>query len=378
LDDALTLLDAATERARANGDEAFAVQLEAEAADVAGHLAQAEGRPYKDAIARARKALANLREVGDRRRFAQSVDSLYGMITLDFPREALVLATEAAEISRSLGDDLAYGRAVYRICDAALDLNDVETFEHWRSELETLRVPAMQRAEADLLLTTYTTLRSGVLEGSTRQFRQVAGRMQTLGEHQPVTATGAIVCSALWQGHVDEARETLSAPLGIPPNVSALFNLIATALAGPEWPADTDAGTSGTLSYPIRALIHYLRGEREAGDQLLVDRYEERIAAAGHAFQRFTPFYPGPLASALGPPSTHPDVDWLCQWIFEPSLPGLWPVNRAISAVVLGERGHALASQLASQAIDIVASTKPDAAVAAWITERARALIRTT
>jgi hypothetical protein len=203
--------------------------------------------------------------------------------------------------------------------------------------------------------------------------------MQALGEASPIVAVAATVCSALWQGHVGDARAILESGAAehLPAAYLALFDLIAQALSGPPWPLDLMPETTGTLTYPIRALVHYLRGETEAGDHLLSERYADRVAAAGHAFQRFTPFYPGPLVSALGPAGTEPDLDWLCNWVFDPPLPGLWPVNRAMSAVLLGERGHPMASQLASRAIQIVTATQPDVAVATWITERARTVIRT-
>src|SRR5262249_28040721 len=145
------LLDASAESSRASGDEPMAARLSAQAADVAANLAQSEARPFRDAIDRARAALQELRDAGDRRRFAESADALFGMINIDHPREALDLALEAAEIARQMGDDASYGRAVYRVCDAALDLSDPETFEQWLPELERLPLPALERTRADFL-----------------------------------------------------------------------------------------------------------------------------------------------------------------------------------------------------------------------------------
>jgi hypothetical protein len=377
LEDALTLLDAAIERARAAGEEAFAARLAAEAAGVAADLAQAEGRPYKDAIARARSALAELRRVGDRRRYAQSMDALLGMINIDYPHEALDLATDAAEVARSLGDDVGYGRAVYRICDVALDLNDVEVFEHWRSELETLHLAALPRAKADLLLATYGILRSGELDGSVATFLRIDDRMRALGESPTVEAPAAAVCAALWQGRVSEARRLLESPMssGIPLQLQSVFDLIALTLEGPNWPLDSDPEPTGTLTYPMHALIRYLRGERDAGDRLLVARYDDRIAWAGHAYQRFMPFYPASVVTTLGPASTEPDTAWLHQWMVDPPLPGLWTVYRAIAAIVFAEHHPDRRAEFATGALALMARVTPDEGVGRWITERASRLL---
>jgi hypothetical protein len=377
LEDALTLLDAATERARASGDEAFAARLAAQAADVAGDLAQASGKPYGDAIARARSALDELRRVGDRRRYAQSVDALFGMVFLDFPHEALALATDAAEVARSLGDDLAFGRAVYRICDAALDLNDVSTFERWRSTLESLQLPAMERAKADLLLTTYGILRSGDLNGSIGALMRLDDRMRSLGASPTIETPTAAVCAALWQGQVAEARRLLASPrtAGVPQALRPVLELIALTLAGPDWTSAENVLSTGTLAHPIRALIHYLRGEQAAGDRLLVARYEDRMASVGNAFQRFVPIYPGSAVTALGPPETEPDANWLQRWVFAAPLPGLWTAYRAVAAIVFAEQQPDRRSEFASGALALIQSVNADDGVASWITQRAEALI---
>jgi hypothetical protein len=380
LEDALTLLDAATERARVGGDEAFAARLAAEAADVASDIAQAEAKPFADAIDRTRNALAELRRVGDRRRYAQSVDALFGMINIDYPHEALALATDAADVAHSLGDDVAYGRAVYRICDAALDLNDVVTFERWRPELEALHLPAMQRAEADVLTTTYSTLRSGDLEESIERFSAFVERMRGLGEPNPVEPSAAAVCAALWQGRVAEATTLLETHVGdsLPPLHRAIVELIIRALAGPPWPLDDLPRTDATLANPERAMLHLLRGERGQADALLQERFVERSAVVGTFRQRFTPFFPGALVLALGPPGTQPDHAWLEHWIHDAPLPGLWPVNRAIAAILLAEQHHERRDALARAALALIEPLRADDRVAGWITQRAETLLETS
>jgi hypothetical protein len=380
LEDALTLLDVATERARASGDEAFAARLAAQAGHVAADLAQSQGLPYADAIARTRQALTELRRVGDLRRYTQSVDALFAMVNIDYPVEALELAIDAAGIAQSLGDEVVYGRIVYRVCDAALDLGDVATFEQWRAELEGMRVPAMQRAEADLLLTSFDTLRNGTLRGSVERYSDLVDRMRALGEPKPVEASAAVVCAAIWQGHLREASQLLDTTIGeaLPPVHRAIVDLTVRALAGPPWALDGLPSTPGTTGHPERALLHLLRGERAEAETLLNERLSERRAAVGDFTPRFTPFFPGPLVLPLASTSGTADRDWLVGWILKAPLPGLWPVNRAVAAVLLSEQDPSLRTSLAQAALTLTEQVDPDESVARWITERARSLLQGT
>jgi hypothetical protein len=90
----------------------------------------------------------------------------------------------------------------------------------------------------------------------------------------------------------------------------------------------------------------------------------------GSGRQRFSPYFPGALVAALGPPDTEPDVAWLLRWIHEPPFPGLWVVHRAICALLLSERDEPPEPGLADTAMQLLESTNADDSVRKWIRER--------
>jgi hypothetical protein len=99
------------------------------------------------------------------------------------------------------------------------------------------------------------------------------------------------------------------------------------------------------------------------------------MRVTGHSFVRFAYFYPGPLASVLGPPDTEPDVDLATHWVFDAPLPGMWIVHRAIVAVLLAERGTGPTHRLAEAALGLLRQARPDPDVQWWIKQRAQALL---
>ena len=86
--------------------------------------------------------------------------------------------------------------------------------------------------------------------------------------------------------------------------------------------------------------------------------------------QRFSPYFPGALISALGPADTEPDIAWLLGWIHDPPFPGLWIVHRAICAALLSERADPPEPGLAEAALRLLRSTNADESVRQWIGER--------
>ena len=122
----------------------------------------------------------------------------------------------------------------------------------------------------------------------------------------------------------------------LPPQMAALYELVLRELEGPPWSLEgLELLDTTTLHHYERALLHLLRDEQAEADALFRERYEDRKRMTGSARQRFSPYFPGALISALGPPDTEPDVAWLLGWIHRPPFPGLWVVHRAICALLL-------------------------------------------
>jgi hypothetical protein len=179
----------------------------------------------------------------------------------------------------------------------------------------------------------------------------------------------------LWQGrHAEFAGAYLEIET-LPHHLRAMTELHARAIAGPPWEIGGIELPEGTAAHNELALLHLLRGDVDGANTLLIERYRDRVTDAGHAYQRFTPVFPGALIAALGPAETTPNVEWLIGCIRQPVFPGLWVVHRAIAALLLAERDVHQPRQLVRDAIRLIESVPADASVRAWIIDRAQALL---
>jgi hypothetical protein len=242
--------------------------------------------------------------------------------------------------------------------------------------LRTLPLDAPLRIEADF----HTAIASAALATRPQRLDAVmltlAERHRALGNvaRADEPESGAI-CSLLWQGTVEPARELFDATVArhLPPQLRAVYELVLRAVEGHPWSlAGIDDLDLTTLHLYDRALIHLLRHETAIADSLLRERYADRKRTSGSTRQRFSPYFPGALISALGPPDAEPDVAWLLGWIHEPPFPGLWVVHRAICALLLSERAEPPEPGLADAALRILDTTDADVAVRGWIEARAR------
>jgi len=182
------------------------------------------------------------------------------------------------------------------------------------------------------------------------------------------------VCNLTWNGWPGTARHLFDDRVcaDLPPQLAALYELVLRELEGPPWPLEgLEVLDLTTLHHYDRAFMHLLRDEQAEADALFRDRYADRKRTSGSARQRFSPYFPGALISALGPPDTEPDVAWLLGWIHEPPFPGLWVVHRAICALLLSERDDPPEPGLAETAMRLLDSTNADDSVRQWIGERA-------
>jgi hypothetical protein len=370
LDDALQLLDAAADNARVAGDDLAGARLGAQAAAVAAEIAQATGDRFDDATHRTRAALAELREIGDRREFARAVDALIGMVHNDEPQNALRIVVEGAEDARALGDELLLGRMTFDVCDTALDLGDRDELERWLPVLDTAALGAVERVQADLLKTVAAAAAADADTDAPARFFALARKLDALGLEQPFAARLEGLCALLWQGRHDEFVNARAELATLPQLLRTMAQLHAHAIAGPPWEWGDVELPEGTAAHNELALLHFLRGEQEAANTLLIERYRDRLTDAGHAYQRFTPVFPGALVAALGPPETQPDVHWLIGCIRQPAFPGIWVAHRAIAALLLAERGIDEPSALARDAIRLVGHIPADHSVRTWIVDR--------
>ncbi|HEX4490096.1 MAG TPA: protein kinase [Acidimicrobiia bacterium] len=372
---ALALLDGAALHADAAGLPGLHTRLSAKAAQVASDLARARGGYFTDAIDRTRRAIEEQRQAGDVRAYVASAPAFIETLYIDFPQEALHLAIDAAERARTMGDVTSFGALALSVCDVALESEAAPQLEEWLPILQTAPLDATGRIEADLLTTVAEAACSPRATPIAAGLLLLADRSRALGDVSRIEPEMGAVCSLAWTGRAHAARELLSEKVRdrLPPQIAASYELVVRALEGPPWTLDgVDALDLTTLHHYDRALLHLLRDEGDAADALLRERYEDRKRTSGSTRQRFSPYFPGALVSALGPSDTEPDVEWLLGWIHEPPFPGLWVVHRAICALLLSERADTPEPGLAATARRIVDMTDADESVRAWISERSR------
>jgi tetratricopeptide (TPR) repeat protein len=372
---ALALLDRAAETARQEGASGLASRIAAEAAQVASDLVLARGGYFIDAIDRTRRALTEQRDAGDLRGYIASAPAFVETLYIDSPLEALALAIDAAEKSLELGDLASAARLAIAICDTALEAESVDALDRWLSALRSGPLDAMHQIEADVLMTTANAAQSLASPRIDRELMKLADQYLAMGDATRAdTPHVGAVCSLEWTGRVKDARALFDHRVRklLPTQLSALHELVLRALEGPPWRlAGLDTLETTTLHNYDRALLHLLRGEHPDADTLFRERYADRMRMTGSARQRFSPYFPGALISALGPDDTEPDIEWLLGWIHRPPFPGLWIVHRAICALLLSERADPPEAGLAETAIRLVDSTTTDDAVRRWIGERA-------
>jgi tetratricopeptide (TPR) repeat protein len=373
-EDALSLLDHAAETSRSAGARGLAARLAAEAAEVATFQLREQGGYFTDAIARARIALEELRLVGDKRRYIASVPAFVEAFVIDAPLEALELAIDGAEQALELGDLASVGPLAIAICDTALEAESAEVLEQWLPSLASYPLDEMHRIEADLLSLTARTAQGKTPSRSDGELLELADRYRALGDVRRADGPEiAAVCSLAWSGTSSAARRLFDDRVHdhLPQQLAALYELSLRALEGPPWSfAGLDLPATTTV-HNERALVHMLRGEYSEADTLLRERYAHRRSTTGSGRQRFSPYFPGALVAALGPPDTEPAVGWLLDWIHRPPFPGLWVAHRAICALLLSERADPPEPGLARAAMRLLESTDADDSVRRWIGDRA-------
>ena len=371
---ALALLDRAAASAREAGSSGLAARLAAEAAYVASDLLRSTGGYFTDAIERTRRALTEQREAGDLRGYVASAPAFVETLGIDAPREALELAVDAAQRALELGDLASGGSLAISICDMALEAESPDELDRWLPRLSSTPLDATRQIEAEVLLAIAGAARAEQAPPIDGVLLRFADRYAAFGDvNRSDMPEIAAVCSLAWPGRSGAARRIFRDRVRahVPTHLAVLYELVLRSLEGPPWAMDDLELPRNTMVHNERALLHLLRGEDVIAADLLRERHDDRLRTAGSARQRFSPYFPGALVAALGPPETEPDVAWLLKWIHRPPFPGLWVVHRAICALLLSERAEPPEPGLAETAIRLVDSTNADDSVRRWIGERA-------
>jgi hypothetical protein len=316
-----------------------------------------------------------LRASGDRRRYIASVPAFVETLAIDLPDEALKLAIDAAETAIELGDVANVGPLALAICDTALEAEAGDVLDRWLPALRSTPLDATSQIEAGFVSTVARGARSTRPLRIDRELLDVADRYRELGDvTRAYSPEMGAVCSLVWSGRVAAARHLFvdRVRAHLPAPLTLLYELVLRELEGPPWALDgLELLEDTTLHHYERALLHLLRGERGEADALFRERYADRKRTSGTARQRFSPYFPGALISALGPPDTDPDTQWLLGWIHLPPFPGVWIAHRAICALLLSETAEPPEPGLATTAKRLVTSTDADESAISWVCERA-------
>jgi hypothetical protein len=333
------------------------------------------GGYFTEAIDRARAAVDELRASGDRRRYIASAPAFVETVAIDLPEEALKLAIDAAETAIELGDVANAGPLALAICDTALEAEADDVLDRWLPALTSTPLDATRQIEASSILTIARGARSRSPLRIERELLEVADRYRELGDlTRACSPELGAVCSLVWTGLSHAARSLFDSRVRahLPPPLAMLCELVLRELEGPPWKLEgLELLENTTLHHYDRALLHLLREERADADALFRERYADRKRTSGSARQRFSPYFPGALISALGPPDTEPDVEWLLGWIHRPPFPGVWVAHRAICALLLSEATEPPEPGLAATAKRLVTSTDADDSLVRWVCERA-------
>jgi hypothetical protein len=295
------------------------------------------------------------------------------MVAVDHPHDALAIASEAAEAASAIGDEVALARVVYRVCDIALDLPDRAVADRWMPGLLSLPHSAADRLEAEALDALYREMVEPRRHPTRQRLAEISDEMVSLAGAWTPEIGAARICVELWQGRLDLAQRMSRTITEIPPLLAHVIELEFGTLSGPPWLGAWPGFGGSTVPHNERALLHRLRGEDSVSDELLRERYTERVADVGHSFQRFTPFFPGAISAALGPAATNPPVASFRTWIDDPPFPGLWVVHRVIVALLLAEKLRD--PELARGALETLQQTDADETVRLWISTRAQRLL---
>jgi tetratricopeptide (TPR) repeat protein len=357
---AANLAAAAASAARSRGDGAYAARLAVQAATNDVYAANARGAPIIEHVWRSFDALRELQGAGDRRAYVDAAFATATLVAVVDPAAARSLLDDAIDDAEALGAATQLGSLAIHASEIAFELGDVPGARVYAERASRQPLERLQRVYLDSLSASIEIANGS--DAPDLLNRVIVAADDPLCDY-PTRMFGLTV--PMWTGQIASVKRDRFVGDGV---IDAIADLSYIALLGPPWAAAFN-GTHPPGAANELALLHYLRGEHDAGDALLRTR-AAFLTASGSSYERFNVVFPGPLLMALGPPDIAPRVDWLVEQILRPALRNLWAIHRAICAALLAERQHEQARELASAGLAILDRAKPDPVVSTWLTER--------
>lgn len=366
----LDQFDGAAEVARASafaaaerGATASAARLWAVEAIAVSELAMRTGDDSHDSTRLAQRALHLLEVEGDDRAHAEAACELVEVLSAVDPGTADAVVGPALAAAQRAGARSLDAALATTAAHLALDHGDLDRLHTMVARARAGTLDDVRRSECDALEHVAALAGSGPDDG---RLTALAAAASAPGPVDP-TITIASVVVPTWFGRTHVGRGAGEIAVDYP-HIARMVDCHARAIDGVDW-SEPDVGDLRVVVANELALLAYLRGDRERGDTLLVERHAH-LAATGSTYQRFNHLYPGALVAALGPAVTAPRVEWLVDEIIAAPLPAMWALHRVMCSIVLIERAHPDAQRLRTAARELIDVAQPPVGVAAWMRER--------
>ncbi|HEY1739896.1 MAG TPA: hypothetical protein VGI86_14365, partial [Acidimicrobiia bacterium] len=279
----------AAQGARTRGDRVFAARFGVQFALNSAYLANTRGEGIIPHIRAAEVAADELDALGDRRAFSDVALETASVIMITEPVNALVLLERAVNVAKDLEAVTRIGPLATLAAETALELDRPADARRWMAEASEYPADLSDRLYLRALRAA-----SEIASGA-----ESTKRMSILDEVASTTGSGFSTqlyptVVRLWLGRVSGIDRGAIDGRHV---AHVVARLAMRALDGPPWALPDEDLPLGAAN--DAALVLFLAGQREAGDELLRQRWRF-LKQSGATYERYNAFYPGPLVMALG------------------------------------------------------------------------------
>jgi eukaryotic-like serine/threonine-protein kinase len=372
LEEALAVLDHATDIARDLDERVLALRLAADATTVAQMINQ-DSPGSLDSIRRARAVLAEIIETRADSALLELAESwVTDAIAIEDPELAADIQERSLELANARGDRALAARAARRLIEVGWDAERADAIRAALPHLHDAPVTASERIMMAVLADVSVSIERGTDVGLGDRIAELVADLDQVADVGGPDQHLAL-CAYAYVGRASalaDALERFEARRPLPRLFAIMTRLNSAILRAAPLAEVRDLVPSGTTAFNNElAALAFLARDDEVGHELLRER-RAFLVSTGNTHQGYAPTFSGALFSALGPPDCEPDVAWLERQISRPAFPGLWTFQRAIAALLLAERGAGERHDLADWARRLRMETEPDPDVAAWFDSR--------